>query len=82
MNLADRFEYVMHGKIYKAENMTSTVGSDGPSSGTTTSSSVSPSYKVAIFVSFGGLLMRLMGDPRHWRDLKLGDSIYILIRKI
>jgi DNA-directed RNA polymerase I, II, and III subunit RPABC3 len=61
-NLADKFDYVMYGKIYKAEE-----------AGTT---------KVAVYVSFGGLLMVLEGDPRHWRDIKVGSSIYILLKKI
>ncbi len=61
-NLADRFDYVMHGRIYKAEEATLT--------------------KVALYISFGGLLMRLEGDPRHWRDLKVGNSVYILMKKI
>eukprot|EP00316_Scyphosphaera_apsteinii_P026179 CAMPEP_0119327004 /NCGR_PEP_ID=MMETSP1333-20130426/69719_1 /TAXON_ID=418940 /ORGANISM="Scyphosphaera apsteinii, Strain RCC1455" /LENGTH=146 /DNA_ID=CAMNT_0007335465 /DNA_START=34 /DNA_END=474 /DNA_ORIENTATION=+ len=35
-----------------------------------------------IFVSFGGLLMRLKGDARHLQKLKLDARIYMLMRKI
>ena len=61
-SLADRFDYVMYGKIYKAEE--------------------TPMSKIAIYTSFGGLLMRLEGDPRHWNNLKVGASVYILMKKI
>jgi DNA-directed RNA polymerases I, II, and III subunit RPABC3 len=61
-NLADSFDYVMYGKIYKAEE--------------------APNAKVAVYISYGGLLMRLEGDPRHWRDLKVGSFIYLLIKRI
>lgn len=61
-NLADKFDYVMHGKVYKAEE-----------AGTN---------KVGVYMSFGGLLMRLQGDPRHWRSLTVGSSLYILIKKM
>ena len=63
-SLADKFDYVMYGKIYKAEEAS-------PNSG-----------HMAIFVSFGGLLMKLKGDPKHWRGLVVGSSIYLLIKKM
>lgn len=61
-SLADKFDYVMYGKIYKAEEATAS--------------------KVAIYISFGGLLMKLEGDPRHWHGLQVGASIYILIKRL
>lgn len=36
----------------------------------------------AVYVSFGGLLMRLEADPRHFLDITLGSNIYLLMRKI
>jgi RNA polymerase Rpb8 len=37
---------------------------------------------MSVYISYGGLLMRLTGDPRHWRDLNVGDSVYLLLRKL
>lgn len=41
-----------------------------------------PSSPVEVYVSFGGLLMRLRGDARHLSKLTLDSRIYLLIRKI
>ena len=35
----------------------------------------------AIFVSFGGLLMKLKGEPQHLSKLVLDSRIYLLMRK-
>ena len=35
-----------------------------------------------VYVSFGGLLMRLRGDPRHLQKLQLDSRVYLLMRKI
>ena len=41
-----------------------------------------PKGPVELFVSFGGLLMRLKGDARHLSKLQLDSRVYLLIRKI
>ena len=41
-----------------------------------------PKAPVEIYISFGGLLMRLKGDPRHLAKLTLDSRLYLLIRKI
>ena len=41
-----------------------------------------PTKDVELFVSFGGLLMRLKGDARHLAKLSLDMRVYLLIRKI
>lgn len=41
-----------------------------------------PKAPVEIFVSFGGLLMRLRGDANHLDKLHLDSRLYLLIRKI
>lgn len=41
-----------------------------------------PKAPIEVQVSFGGLLMRLKGDPRHLQNLVLDSRIYLLIRKI
>lgn len=59
--LADKFDYVMYGKVFKAEEI---------------------GVKFAVYVSFGGLLLRLEGEPRHWHELSIGSFLYILLKKI
>lgn len=36
----------------------------------------------AVYVSYGGLLMRLEADPRLFQDVTIGSNIYLLIRKL
>ncbi|KAF3321830.1 DNA-directed RNA polymerases II, IV and V subunit 8B [Carex littledalei] len=64
--LADKFEYVMHGKLYKI--------SEDSSSGQTA--------KVEIYASFGGLLMMLKGDPSNASNFELDQRLFLLIRKV
>ncbi|KAI8976041.1 RNA polymerase [Pilobolus umbonatus] len=65
-DLSDEYEYVMFGKVYRFE--------DSLKSG-------SVGQKVAVYVSYGGLLMCLEGDYRHLHNLTVGENIYLLIRK-
>jgi len=62
--LADKYEYVMYGKVFKYQEESS------------------PSLKVSVYVSFGGLLMLLKGDPRNLTGIELDSRIYLLIRKL
>ena len=39
-------------------------------------------HQVAVYVSYGGLLMKLQGDQRHLSTLVLDESVYCLLRKI
>ena len=41
-----------------------------------------PKAPVEVYISFGGLLMRLRGDARHLVKLSLDSRLYLLIRKI
>lgn len=59
-SLADDYDYVMYGTVYKFEENS---GDD----------------KMSVYISFGGLLMRLEGGYRSLSNLKQ-DSAYILIR--
>ena len=61
VTLADKYEYVMHGRVYKCEHMKDT--------------------KVKVFASFGGLLMRLIGDQRHVANIEVDSRVFCLIRK-
>ncbi|KAI8109567.1 hypothetical protein M9434_000849 [Picochlorum sp. BPE23] len=38
--------------------------------------------KADVFVSFGGLLMQLSGDPKRLEDLDVDNNIYLLMRKV
>jgi DNA-directed RNA polymerase I, II, and III subunit RPABC3 len=60
-NLADNYEYVMHGRVFDV------------------------SYKkdgtVVIAISYGGLLMRLIGDQRHLTSILPDQRLYLLLKK-
>ena len=36
----------------------------------------------ALYVSFGGLLLKLLADPRHVVELSVDNRVYLLIRKV
>lgn len=38
--------------------------------------------KADVFVSFGGLLMQLSGDPKRLEDLDIDNNVYLLLRKV
>lgn len=59
-SLADDYDYVMYGTVYKFEE---NAGDD----------------KMSVYISFGGLLMRLEGGYRSLSNLKQ-ENAYILIR--
>eukprot|EP01116_Phalansterium_solitarium_P011671 TRINITY_DN27431_c0_g1_i1.p1 TRINITY_DN27431_c0_g1~~TRINITY_DN27431_c0_g1_i1.p1 ORF type:complete len:147 (+),score=34.60 TRINITY_DN27431_c0_g1_i1:78-518(+) len=61
-SLADKFDYVMYGKVFKY------VDEKGSAS------------KLALYASFGGLLMMLKGDARTLQTLSLDQRIYLLMR--
>eukprot|EP00051_Salpingoeca_urceolata_P018299 m.256102 g.256102 ORF g.256102 m.256102 type:complete len:148 (+) comp19168_c0_seq7:2497-2940(+) len=63
-SLADQFEYVMHGKVYRVDE-------DGEAAN-----------KLAVFISFGGLLMRLRGDARNLTGIAIDTFLYLLLRKV
>ncbi|MCO5580754.1 hypothetical protein L7F22_034624 [Adiantum nelumboides] len=64
-SLADKYEYVMYGKLYKF--------SDQETGG---------SVKIEVYVSFGGLLMLLKGDPGNLGNLMMDQRLYLLMRKV
>ncbi|XP_039781166.1 DNA-directed RNA polymerases II and V subunit 8A-like [Panicum virgatum] len=64
--LADQFEYVMHGKLYRISDYTTP----------------KQDPKVEIFGSFGGLLMLLRGEPSIAGSFELDQRIFLLIRKV
>lgn len=72
-SLADKFEYIMHGKLYKI--------SDEPGAKTLDGSS-GPGVTVDIYVSFGGLQLMLKGDPSHCGGFELDQKLFLLMRKL
>ncbi|KAL9309657.1 putative RNA polymerase, Rpb8, nucleic acid-binding protein [Arabidopsis thaliana] len=62
--LADKYEYIMHGKLYKISER------DGKTP------------KAELYVSFGGLLMLLKGDPAHISHFELDQRLFLLMRKL
>ncbi|XP_069689059.1 DNA-directed RNA polymerases I, II, and III subunit RPABC3 isoform X5 [Periplaneta americana] len=64
---ADSFEYVMYGKIYRIEG---------------DETSTEPSSRLAAYVSFGGLLMRLQGDANNLHGFEVDQHIYLLMKKL
>jgi hypothetical protein len=66
-SLMDEYEYVMYGKVYKYKD---------------TPDKDNNQVKVEVYVSYGGLLMKLSGDPRKLEELELDSNVYLLIRKV
>ncbi|CAH1117338.1 unnamed protein product [Phaedon cochleariae] len=64
---ADSFEYVMAGKVYRIE------GDEAANE---------PSSRLAAYVSFGGLLMRLQGDANNLHSFEVDQHMYLLMKKI
>ncbi|KAL7077786.1 hypothetical protein ACQ4LE_003029 [Meloidogyne hapla] len=60
------FEYVMYGKIYRIE---------GDEHNSETS-------RLAAYVSFGGLLMRIQGEANNLNGFEADKNIYLLIKKV
>jgi DNA-directed RNA polymerase I, II, and III subunit RPABC3 len=60
------FQYIMHGRIYRVE---------GEDAGAEAS-------KTNIYISFGGLLMRLQGEASALSELEVDKTIYLLIKKL
>lgn len=62
--LMDRYEYVMHGKIFKFKDNQG--GGD----------------RVEVYISFGGLLMQLIGGAKELADLQVDNNVFLLIRRV
>ncbi|XP_063222612.1 DNA-directed RNA polymerases I, II, and III subunit RPABC3 isoform X2 [Bacillus rossius redtenbacheri] len=64
---ADSFEYVMYGKVYRIEG---------------DESANEPSSRLAAYVSYGGLLMRLQGDANNLHGFEVDQAMYLLMKKL
>lgn len=59
--LADTYDYVMHGRIFKIDYEQDNI--------------------VVIAASFGGLLMQLIGEQKHFSNILPDMRLYVLIKK-
>ncbi|KAJ0948511.1 putative RNA polymerase, Rpb8, nucleic acid-binding protein [Helianthus annuus] len=64
-SLADRFEYVMHGLLYK-------ISDDKNQSG---------DVEVAVYISFGGLQLLMKGAPAKMGKFKVDQRLFLLLLK-
>lgn len=64
---ADKFEYVMFGKVFKYKDALMKKGQ---------------AVKAEVYASFGGLLMQLSGDPKKLESLDVDQSLYLMMRKV
>jgi DNA-directed RNA polymerase I, II, and III subunit RPABC3 len=65
-SLADEYEYVMYGKVYKkAASKKADSGSD-----------------VVLYASFGGLLMSLEAEKADLEAAHLDDRVYLLVKRV
>lgn len=61
---ASKYEYVMHGRVYRYEED-------------------SAHHRATVYVSYGGLLMRLRGEQNALKEIQAGrNMIYLMIRKL
>ncbi|EYU42280.1 hypothetical protein ABFS82_14G157600 [Erythranthe guttata] len=65
-SLADKFEYVMHGLLYKMAE----------------AKDAKDDVKVVVYVSFGGLQLMLKGDPLKMHKFKVDQRLFLLLRKM
>ncbi|XP_042026242.1 DNA-directed RNA polymerases II, IV and V subunit 8B-like [Salvia splendens] len=65
-SLTDKFEYVMHGLLYKMADAKSEGDAD---------------VKVEVYISFGGLQLMLRGDPLKMHKFKVDQKLFLLLRK-
>lgn len=78
-------DYAMHGKVFKYDTMKDNkvyaarrnLNRTAPRPPTHACLLCS-----AVYMSFGGLLMKLVGDPRHLEDAEMGARLYILMKRI
>lgn len=63
-SLMDKYEYVMHGKLYKYDD------------------AKRGAKRIDVYVSFGGLLMKLSGDAAQAARFRIDQQLYLLMRKV
>ncbi|XP_037492973.1 LOW QUALITY PROTEIN: DNA-directed RNA polymerases II and V subunit 8A [Jatropha curcas] len=64
-SIADKFEYIMYGKLYKI-----------------TEEGLGADVKAELFISFGGLLLDMKGNPDYVTEFQLDHKYYLCMRKL
>ncbi|XP_024045476.1 DNA-directed RNA polymerases II, IV and V subunit 8B-like [Citrus clementina] len=64
-SIADKFDYIMQGKIYR-------ISEEGSGA----------NVKAEIYVSFGGLLMLLKGNPSYVSEFDLDQRLFLCMRRL
>lgn len=75
-SLVDEYQYVMHGIIFKIDYL------DNEKSTRAISSSVYENARIAIYVSYGGLLMKLTAEQKKMSHFELDKNVYLLMKKL
>ena len=70
----------MYGKVYRIEDGATMMGGGG--GGDHGSGGGQHSPKLAAYISYGGLLMRLQGDANNLHALEVDQLVYLLIKKL
>ncbi|CAN6567765.1 unnamed protein product [Malus baccata var. baccata] len=78
-SLADKFEYIMHGLLYKMSTACSESSKGKPKASDEGSKT---DVKVEVYASFGGLQMMLKGDPSSCTKFTIDQNLFLLIRKL
>ena len=71
----------MYGKVYRIEDG-ATGGGGGGGGGDGDASHAQHSPKLAAYISYGGLLMRLQGDANNLHALEVDQRVYLMMKKL
>jgi hypothetical protein len=75
--LADNYDYVCYGKVFK---LTDGAGGGGGGGGGGAGGGGGP--RAEVYASVGGLLMKLGGDAAKLRALGVGSTVFLMVRKV
>jgi DNA-directed RNA polymerases I, II, and III subunit RPABC3 len=76
--LADSYEYVMYGKVFKFKDAP---GGGGGAGGGAGGGGGSGGGRLEAYASFGGLLLKLVGGAAQLKGLTLDAGVFLLMRK-
>ncbi|CAF3768458.1 unnamed protein product [Adineta steineri] len=89
---ADQFDYVMYGQVYRIEDDRRTTvvshsthveaNNTGPILDDDHDDATTNSTTLCVYVSFGGLLMRLQANADHLQHFQMGSNIYLMMKKV
>lgn len=79
---ADKFDYIMYGKIYKYSEHEETVKVKAAKAGAEDKEKIL--LRATVYASFGGLLMSLKGEPQMLgaRAFTVDASLYLFLAKV